>query len=261
MGGRLTGAVALVLAVLAVLAALPAGARAAQGRWAAESEVLAPAAAGDAHLALLPNGTVTAAWVERRDGALTVMAADRPRGGPLGISRRLATLAEGSSPFVAIAAAGDGTTVVAWRDGDRADPLGQFATRLQVAIRPPGGAFGSPVTLFEGATQARVVDGVPIAAAGADGTIAVGMQTFELLSQTPFFSTAMRFAVRPPGGAFGVAQLAAEGTAGLNATAVAVGPTGAVLAGWQLLTGPPRSRRRPCARPVARSARRTPSAS
>jgi hypothetical protein len=81
---------------------------------------------------------------------------------------------------LALAVGADGTAVVAWTEA--AGPA-----RLRVAVRPPRGGFGAPVTLTDGAASG------PAAAVGADGSAIVAWSE----------AGGARFARRPAGGAFG----------------------------------------------------------
>jgi hypothetical protein len=107
--------------------------------------VPAPQEQVDPALAIAPDGRVTMAWTfdsDRNVGTnpLAVRYADRPAGGSLS-SGTTANLPGEQAAFPDLAAAGDGTVIGAWSAGAGAD------LRVQAAVRPPGGAFGSHANL------------------------------------------------------------------------------------------------------------------
>lgn len=115
----------------------------------------------------------------------------------------------GSTTIVSTA---DGTGVAAWQ---RRNDGCLGTTRVEVAVRPPGGTFATQ-PLSDPTAEATN----PKLAIGADGTvIAVWTE-----------NGVIRFSQRPPGGSFGAAQTIAGSGPVASAPAVAIGAHGAVAA-------------------------------
>jgi hypothetical protein len=109
---------------------------------------------------------------------------------------------------------GDGSLVVAWHEGDASSQT------IRVAVRPPGGSFEEPVTL----AGPIVGLGPPRVAVDDLGTAVV----------TWIQGAGAKFAVRPPGGPFGLADDVPR-PAGENVNSpveVTFDAQGAALAAW-----------------------------
>lgn len=142
----------------------------------------------DAQVAVAPDGTTTAVWMDVGEpnlGGYHIFAATRPPGGTFGPPVRLSDLGDNHYD-PQIVAVGDGTTTVAWRRGDTAGTI-------QAATRPPGGTFGTPVDVS--AVEQDIQD-LGISAA-ADGTINLIWQM-----RTTGSTLAVKVATRPAGGSF-----------------------------------------------------------
>ena len=160
----------------------------AAGAWTRPETIVADRVGGP-QLALVPDGSVVAAWraAERGLGATRtgeVVAAVRTRAGTWGPAQPLSSVRT-QRVHLGVSAAGD--VLAAWNRAQPAFPdREQFA--LHQATRPPGGAFG-PVTVVP-----DLVDG-PLA-------VLAGGTAVTLLEQG-----GLRASVRPPGGAFGPSRL------------------------------------------------------
>ena len=182
---RVTAGLGLALASCAVCAA-PAPAFE-QGSWLAPADLSAPGSNfSPPRVAVASDGTMAAAWA-RSDGITNrLYALARQPGGDLPD----ATVVSGddagvSFPDLAIGA--DGTAIAVWT-APAPDPL---AALVRASLRPPGGAFGAPVTV---ATVG--LTGIPRVAVGPDGTAIV------VWAQSDGSNDLVQASVRPPGGPF-----------------------------------------------------------
>src|SRR5215217_197964 len=107
----------------------------------------------------------------------------------------------------------DGTTIAAWQ---RRDDGCAGVTRVEVAIRPPGGSFGTPITLSNPALESTT----PRIAVDAAGNVIV------IWIENGFIS----YSQRPAGGSFAAAQTIA-GSSPAGSPAVAIGG-GTAVATW-----------------------------
>jgi hypothetical protein len=154
------------------------------GAWS-RPETVAEDRVGGPQLALVPDGSLVAAWraSERGLGATRsgeVMAATRSADGGWGPAHGLSSV---RTKAIHLGTSAAGEVVAAWSPAPPPLPERQeFA--LYLATRPPGGDF-SPASVTPG-----LVDG-PLAVT-ADGTALTLME-----------ERGVRAAVRPPGGAFG----------------------------------------------------------
>jgi hypothetical protein len=154
------------------------------GAWS-RPETVAEDRVGGPRLALIPDGSLVAAWraSERGLGATRsgeIMAAARSAEGAWGPAQALSPV---RTKGIHLGTSSAGEVVAAWSPAPPPLPERQeFA--LYLATRPPGGDFG-PVSVTP-----ELVDG-PLAVT-ADGTVLTLME-----------QRGVRAAVRPPGGAFG----------------------------------------------------------
>jgi hypothetical protein len=154
------------------------------GAWS-RPETVAEDRVGGPQLALIPDGSLVAAWraSERGLGATRsgeIMAAARSAEGAWGPAQALSPV---RTKGIHLGTSSAGEVVAAWSPSPPPLPERQeFA--LYLATRPPGGDFG-PVSVTP-----ELVDG-PLAVT-ADGTVLTLME-----------QRGVRAAVRPPGGAFG----------------------------------------------------------
>lgn len=167
-------------------------------------------------IAIGPDGTATAIW-HRRDSSTSkwvVQTATRffdNFAPPVDIGFDNAQNAK-------IAFGPDGTATAFW-SAYSGSPWG-----VQVATRPPGGAFSDPVDLAD--TEQAV--GAAKLAVGPDGTTTVAWSRYD---GTTWWSQA---ATRPPGGSFGTpVDITAPGTVSKMFTGLAAGPDGAATMVWR----------------------------
>jgi hypothetical protein len=215
----------LVLAVLAVVA-WPAGATAA-GRWSqplAVAQTVRPTdvvdtviAGGDAVVVwedfdIVGSGRTTttdnfALWVESA-------AIGQPFGAPRLLERT------GGAPLAAVAASLSGWCAVAWQSG----------SAIRVALRPPGGVFGAPVT------AAAVMPAGPVRVGIDDsGTVIVLWNEFGAVGST---TGPVRTATVGADGAVTIHDLGDQVLPG-SWLALAVGGAGQAVAAWSGFPGPP----------------------
>lgn len=140
-----------------------------------------------------PNGNAVAGWRESVGGKWEAHAAYRTAGGFFSTpSVRLSPAGvDAGAPLVAIAR--DGTAIAVWSQ-PQTSPAGR--TDVAAAVRPPGGAFGSPVVLspgtdsaFPGAVEFDRAGNAIVMITTDLGNGGVGKQRAELIS-------------RPAGGGF-----------------------------------------------------------
>jgi head-tail adaptor len=162
-----------------------------------------PSVAGDA------QGDMTAMWDQEIDGKSEVMASAHPVGGgwqpPIAVSM---ADAGGEAPVVAVDAQGDTTAVWSVVNG------------VQAAVRPAGGAWGTPVDLS--GTGGSDPDVVIDAQGDATAVWVVG--------------GGMQAAVRPAGGIWGAPVDLDSGELSVANPRLAVDPQGDVTAVWTSLS-------------------------
>jgi hypothetical protein len=190
--------------------------RPAGGSWSASVDISAVGRAGSSfHVALDPQGSVTAVWEAESKG--TIQSATRPAGGnwsaPVDIS---AAGAFAHAPQVAVDSEGNATAV--W---ERYNPQG---TQIQSATRPAGGSWSAPANLFE---PRRIADRPQVAVDPHGNATAIWLRSDgnDLLVQG---------ATRPAGGSWSVPVdiSADDGRGGDNARLV-VDSRGNATAVWR----------------------------
>lgn len=136
-------------------------------------------------VASAPDGTVTAVWSRSNGSKRVVQASTRPPGGEFGPPEDLSN-PDFNAWEPAIVFAADGAATVIWRGGSAA------SNAIQAATRPPGGAFGMPVTISAGSDAFR-----HDIAAAPDGSVTVAWY------RTYAGNDTVQVTTRPPGGTFG----------------------------------------------------------
>jgi len=163
------------------------------GAWGAPGDVAIPkgvSAGARWRPRSSPRGDAIVAWRGGASGRDLLPCRPPGRGGALGAPETLTKAFEAASfsTAVEVAVGADGTAVALWAD---AVTHGHFEQgRALAAIGAPGAPFGAAQLLAEG------VDAAPALALAPDG------RALALLPS----SQSMRFAERPPGGAFGASQ-------------------------------------------------------
>jgi hypothetical protein len=201
-------------ALLALL--LPAGAGAAP-TWLLPPLTLSAAGenAIDPQVALDPQGNAVGVWT-RSDGLNNrIEAASRPSGGAFGAAQILSAAGENASgPQPALDPQGNALAV--WQRFDGSD------SRIEAASRPSGGAFGAAQILSAAGENAFE----PQVALDPQGN---ALAVWRRLEGSDFRIEA---ASRPPGGAFGPAQILSAPGQDATEPQVALDPQGNALAVW-----------------------------
>jgi hypothetical protein len=215
----------VVVVVVAVLVGWPAGA-AATGRWSQPTAVAHPVRPADVVDCVLCGGDAVVAWEDfdivgigrsTTTERYALWVASAAIGQPFGASQVLERTDR--SPDAAVAASPAGWCAVAWRS-ERA---------LRLALRPPGGTFGAPVTVAGAAPEAPVRVGID-----DSGSATV---LWSELGAEPSLAGRVRTATVTPGGAVATHDLS-EALSG-SSPALAVGAAGQAVAAWSAFPGPP----------------------
>ncbi|MCB0828873.1 MAG: hypothetical protein KDB62_08715 [Solirubrobacterales bacterium] len=162
------------------------------------------------------DDTAIVVWHRWNGSREVVQAATRESGGSFGAPVDISDTSDGAfGPQIAFGP--DSTAIAVWRR----DAFG--ITRIQAAIRPPGGAFGQPVEVSGAGGNANE----PRIVFGPDGTAT------SVWRRVGAGSYVIQAASRPPGGAFGTpVDLSAAGGDAQNPQADTA-PDGTVLAVWR----------------------------
>jgi hypothetical protein len=215
----------LVAVVLAALVGWPAAAAAA-GRWSRPLAVADPARPAEVVDAMLCGSDAVVAWedfdivgtgrsttTERFALWVTSAAIGRPFGASHLLERT------DHSPDAAVAASPAGWCAVAWHTG----------RAIRLALRPPGGTFGAPVTVAE------TVLTVPVRVGIDDSGSATVL--WSELGTAPSLAGPVRTATVTPARAVALHDLG-EVLPGTS-LALAVGAAGQAVAAWSAFPGPP----------------------
>lgn len=162
-------------------------------------------------------GGTTAVWLHDFGVSSVVEAATRPPGGAFGSPVELSAQGRHAGrPQVAVDPSGAAVAVWFWPEDDGHNTI-------QAAIRPPGGAFGSPVRLSAPGESADR----PQVSMAPDGTATAIWYRWSGSEQVVQAST------RPPNGVFGgPVDLSAPGQDAVDPQ-VAIGPDGSAIAVWR----------------------------
>jgi hypothetical protein len=216
----------LVVVVLAALVGWPAGGAAA-GRWSRPLAVAHPTRPAEVVDAVLCGGDAVVAWEDfdivgsgrnTTTERFALWIASAAIGQPFGASRLLERTDLG--PGAAVAASPSGWCAVTWQSG----------RAIRIALRPPGGTFGAPVTVTEALVAAPVRVGID-----DSGTATVLWSEFGTLSS---LTGPVRTATVTPAGAVAIHDVDGEVLPG-SSLALAVGAAGQAVAAWSGFPGPP----------------------
>ena len=214
-----------LLVSLIALACCPAVAIAApQGSWQTPATDLSESGqdAHNAQVAVAPDGTAHAVWIQSMPDP-AVRTASRPPGGSFGAPQTI-SVSDDSADYPEIAIGDDGTATAVWKR--RID--GVYV--VQAATRPPGGAFGEPVKLSASGPDVGDVERPQIAFA-PDGA-AIAIWAAEIGGEWMIQS-----ATRPPGGGFGPPEDLSDASSLASGPQVAVAPDGTAIAVWSIKEG------------------------
>jgi hypothetical protein len=215
----------VVVVVLAVLVAWPGGA-AATGRWSQPTAVARPVRPADVVDSVISGGDAVVAWEDfdivgtgrsTTTERFALWVASAAIGQPFGASQLLERTDHG--PDAAVAASPAGWCAVAWQTG----------RAIRVALRPPGGTFGAPVTV------AKTVLAAPVRVGIDDSGSATVL--WSELGTVPSLTGPVRTATVTPAGAVAPHDLG-ELLPG-SSLALAVGAAGQAVAAWSAFPGPP----------------------
>jgi hypothetical protein len=216
----------LVVVVLAAWVGCPAGAAAA-GRWSRPLAVAHPARPAEVVDAVLCGGDAVVAWEDfdivgtgrnTTTERFALWIASAAIGQPFGASQLLERTDVG--PGAAVAASPGGWCAVTW----------QLGRTIRIALRPPGGTFGAPVTVTQALLAAPVRVGID-----DGGSATVLWSEFETL---PSLTGPVRTATVTPAGAVAIHDVGGEVLPG-SWLALAVGAAGQAVAAWSGFPGPP----------------------
>jgi hypothetical protein len=190
--------------------------RAAGGAFGSPQTLSASGAhAFEPRVAMAPGGTAVVVWYRAEGIYNRIQAAVRPPGGVFGPVQTLSGAGQGAfDPQVAMDA--NGGAVVVWRRSDG------VRFRIETAIAPPAGPFGSPQVLS--AAGADAFD--PQVAVNAGGTAVAVWRRAAGLSR-------VESSTRPAGGSFGAAEPVSPADAAGLEPRVAVAASGLTIVVWR----------------------------
>ncbi len=192
------------------------------GAWSAPQMLSVPGQrAYNPQVAVAADGTATALW-QRNDGPhARVQVSTRPRDGAWSAAQDLSAAGQaGQEPRVA--ASPDGVTTVVWSRNDGSN------SRVQVAVRPRDGAWGTAENLSVAGQNGSGVDVV----AAADGTTTV------VWNQSSGGAHRVHSATRPEGGSWSSArEVSLPAGQGNHYPQVAAADDGSLTALWSRRDG------------------------